>query len=332
MQRGIIGIRDILSARRTVSKNLLPTLLTRYEGLSRLVGADIYIKHENHLPAGSCKVRGTVNLVWELKQNGVDSLVSVYSGSFSLALVYAASQFDMDIRIIAPKKTSPYIIQKLKEFGARVSLSGESIRDTLRIAEQVEADSESYFVHPAEEKIVIAGVATLFVDILEALPSVDVVICPVVFGTTIAAATAVFRGMSLPTRVIGVQAELASSAHLAWSCNAIGTGSSGTRHTCFDLDEAFSLPLSIYGKQLADFVLLSDDKLDEGIALSAFHTQQLVDAVGGSPIMAAVSLSHKIKGKTVVLVMDYGGSPPIEVEPAFRLPSLLSGAPKKEVF
>ncbi len=334
MKGHLINIRDVLTARKLVDQYLKPTQLVRYEGLSRLIGADIYIKHENHQPTASRKLRGAVAIAGELRRNGVSQVVTAGCGSFGLALAYAAKMFDMQARIIAPESTSPYDLQKYRDIGAEVSISGANQEEALRIAKSVEARAKFYFVHPADEKLVIAGAATSCLEVFEELPSVDVMLCAVGFGTSIASTVVAAQALSPHTEIIGVQAKSNPVAFMAWQASQkkshepIPTPNGKTFAQGFAVKQLHELPFAIYQQHLADFVLLPDHKLHEGVALAAYHTQQLADAVGAAPIEAAVSLRQKLQGKSVVLFMSNGITAPGELENAYTLSSFLSGVPE----
>ena len=326
-QEPIVDIRDVIKARQTVARNLQPTQLIRYESLSRLIGADIYVKHENHHPTASQKIRGAVNLAWELRRNGVTELVTVASGNHSVAIACAARMFAMKARIVAAQNTSPLLLQRLRDMGAEVSLSGNSFAEAMRIAQSVEARTGHYFVHPADEPQFISGCGTACLEVLEELPDVDVMIGSVGFGTCLSSTTAVLSALAIKVKVIGVQAESAPAAYMSWSSGKLHEHKSGTFASELATERAYKVPFSIYAKRLADFVLLSEGKLYESMALAAYHCQQLVDAAGAAPILAAYQLRKKLAGKTVVLYMSSSLASPDELEQAYTLSAFRSGTP-----
>ncbi|WP_020409523.1 threonine ammonia-lyase [Hahella ganghwensis] len=320
-------IRDVLKARQTVARNLKPTQLIRYESLSRLIGADVYVKHENHHPSSSMKIRGAVNLVSELRRNGVTELVTVASGNHSVALAYAAHMFAMRLRVVAAKGANPLLLDRLKDAGAEVSISGSNDAESLRLAQGVESRTGHYFVHPAEENEFISGCGTACLEVLEELPDTDVMIGSLGYGTCISSTIAVTSVISPKVRVIGVQAERAPAAYLSWQNGRIVDQAQSTFATELAVSTAFAQPFGIYARKLADFLLLTEEELHESVALAAFHCRQLVDAAGAAPIMAAYRLKERLAGKTVVLYMSSSFASPDELEEAYTLPAFRSGIP-----
>ncbi|OZG73873.1 threonine dehydratase [Hahella sp. CCB-MM4] len=326
-QEATVDIREVLKARQTVARNLKPTQLIRYETLSRLIGADIYVKHENHHPSSSQKIRGAVNLVSELRRNGVTELVTVASGNHSVAIACAANMFSMRVRVVAGQGSKPLLLQRLKDMGAEVSVSGNGFAEALRLAQGVEARTGHYFVHPAEESQFISGCGTACLEVLEELPDVDVMIGSLGFGTCLSSTIAVTSAISPKVRVIGVQAEQAPAAYLSWQRAGIARQESETFASELAVNTAYSLPFSIYYRKLADFLLLTEEQLHESVALAAYHCRQLVDAAGAAPILAAYHLKEKLAGKTVVLYMSSSFASPDELEQAYALPAFQTGMP-----
>ncbi|WLQ17330.1 pyridoxal-phosphate dependent enzyme [Hahella aquimaris] len=329
MKDQVVDIRDIFKARQTVSRNLKPTQLLRYESLSRLIGADIYIKHENHNPTASQKIRGAVNLAWELRRNGVTRIVTAANGASGVALACAARLFNMSALVVVPEKSPLLLIQSIQDQGAEVRANGIDFPESLRIARRMEENGDFYFVHPANEMQFIHGCATAALEVIEELPEADVAIGSVGMGGCIASTLAASSVLSPKLKVIGVQAESAPAAYLSWKTGALQRQESRTFSQELGMSKAFETPFSLYTEALTDFVLLPEHRLYEGVALAAHHTRQMVDAVGGAPIMAAYLLRQKLRSKTVVLFMSSGVATADELEEAYTLSAFRSGKPEE---
>ncbi|MET0070303.1 MAG: pyridoxal-phosphate dependent enzyme [Candidatus Thiodiazotropha sp.] len=86
-----MSYEEVLKARKVVYDYLIPTQLTRYEGLSSLLDAEIFVKHENHNPTGSFKVRGGINLMHHLKRSGIDGVITFSTGNHGLSIARSAA-------------------------------------------------------------------------------------------------------------------------------------------------------------------------------------------------------------------------------------------------
>src|SRR5437016_14658488 len=129
---------DVLDAARQIRPYLEPTPLRRYPSLDRLVGAEVYVKHENHNPTGAFKVRGGVNLVSRLsddeRRRGV---ISASTGNHGQSVAYAARLFGVSAIICAPAPAHPVKVESMQDLGAEVILVGERYDDSRRNAERL---------------------------------------------------------------------------------------------------------------------------------------------------------------------------------------------------
>jgi threonine dehydratase len=121
---------DVLAAAARIRPYLAPTSLRQSPAVSEMVGADVYLKHEFHLPTGAFKVRGGVNLVSELsapeRQAGV---IAASTGNRGQSVAYAAKLFGVKAIICAPENANAAKVEAMKELGATVNLVGADFDD-----------------------------------------------------------------------------------------------------------------------------------------------------------------------------------------------------------
>lgn len=98
-----ISISEAIRSRSIVRNYVKPTQLLHYEGLSRLIGADVYIKHENHNPTGTFKIRGGANLMYHLNQRGIRGVITFSTGNHGLSIATAAQWFGLNAVVVVPK-------------------------------------------------------------------------------------------------------------------------------------------------------------------------------------------------------------------------------------
>ena len=172
--------QDILKARRIIRMYLPPTPLYNYPALDRLLGAQAYIKHENYQPTGAFKVRGGINLVSQLtpeeKKRGV---VTASTGNHGQSIAYASKLFGVQATIIVPEGANPVKMEAIESLGAEVVYHGHDFDDARGYCERItQADGRRY-ISSGDEPLLIAGVGTHTLEILEVLPDVDVIIVAV---------------------------------------------------------------------------------------------------------------------------------------------------------
>ena len=299
-----VSLKNILAAEAVVYAHLKPTRLTFYQGLSDLVGAAIHIKHENHQPGGSFKIRGGVNVMHHLKKAGVGGVITFSTGNHGISIATAAKIFGIRATIVVPEGSSREKITMIREAGADLVEAGKNFEEAARIGLEIQKKNDLRFIHAANEPHLINGVGTGFVEIVKDLPDVDAVILPIGGGSELAAAVTVFKRIKPEVEIYAVQAEASMAACLSWKAGKILGSDNATFAGGFATGEAFELPFGIYRDQLADFVLLSEDEIREGIRMALAYTHNLAEGAGASTIMAALRLRDRLKGKNVALQMS----------------------------
>ncbi len=299
-----VALHEVLRAEKVVYQYLKPTPLMYNKGLSDDLDAEIYVKHENHHPGGSFKIRGGVNTMHHLKNDGIQGVITFSTGNHGISVATAAKWFGLEAVIVVPKGNNPVKNQQIKATGAELIEAGESFEEAAQMVEQLQEERNLYFIHAANEPHLINGVGTEFLEIIKELPDIDAVILPLGAGSEIAAAVTVLKQINPAIEIYAVQAEMSKAGYLSWKNKRIESSENKTFAGGFATGSAYELPFQIYREQLADFVLLTEDEIKEGIAMALKYTHNLIEGAGAAPIMAAKKLSERLRGKTVVLQMS----------------------------
>jgi len=300
--------KDVLDAKKVVSKYLIRTPLLYSKHLSRILECDAYVKCENVQITGAFKVRGGVNLVSKLcEEERRKGVIAVSTGNHGLSVAYAASLFDVDATIVMPEKANPFKVQAIKDLGAKVVFHGKDYDEAKEWTEK-EAAKEGYrYIHSGNEPYLIAGVGTLYLEILEDLPDVDVIIVPVGGGSGASAACIVAKTINPEIKVIGVQSSGAPAVYLSWKnrkivkMEEVKTFAEGLATRA-----PFELTLDIMWKYLDNMILVEDEEIAKAIILLLQTTHQVAEGAGAAATAAALKIKEQIKGKKVALVLSGG--------------------------
>jgi threonine dehydratase len=327
---------DILAAREFIAPYLPKTPLVRVEKLSQLLGCDYYAKLENLQPVGAFKVRGGVNLVGTLVSTTCGSgwvtageekhsvLVSASTGNHGQSIAYAGRLFGVKVIIYAPEQNvNESKMQAMRDLGAEVRLYGRDFDETRLEAERV-AQAEGFrFVHSANEAKLIAGVGTMALEIFEDLPDVDVIISPAGGGSCASGNCIVAKQVKPDTRIIAVQSEQAPAMWHAWKNRSLDPyPTMKTEHEGLATRVPFEMTNKILWELLDDFVLVSDEEINDAIRLLACHAKQVAEGAGAASLAAALKLRDQnrgssptvregLRGKKVVGILT-GGNIPLE--------------------
>jgi threonine dehydratase len=302
---------DILRARRIVNRFLPRTPLLPSLSLSKRLGFQLYLKFENHQPIGAFKVRGGLNFVSSLgageRARGV---ITASTGNHGQSIAYAARTFGVRAVIVMPEESNPDKTESMVNLGAEIVFFGQDFEDARLKAEQMARDQGMRYVHPANEPLLIAGVGTYGLEIVEDLPEVQTIIIPIGAGSGICGTSIVAKSIHPQIRIIGVQAEKAPSVYLSWKeQRMVDTPSCDTFAEGLATRTAFELPLSIMRELVDDIVLVSEDELKHAIVLLLEKAHTVVEGAGAASLAAAVKLKHHLQGQTVVCVLSGGNLP-----------------------
>jgi threonine dehydratase len=302
---------DVLRARRIVSRYLPRTPLLPSLSLSKLLGCQLHLKFENHQPIGAFKVRGGLNLVSALgTSERARGVITASTGNHGQSIAYAARSFGVRAVIVMPEEANPDKVESMVNLGAEIVFFGQDFEEARVKAEQLAHDQGMYHVHPANEPLLIAGVGTYGLEILEDLPEVQTIIVPVGAGSGICGTSIVAKSIHPQIRVIGVQAEKAPSVYLSWKeRRMVDTPSCDTFAEGLATRSAFELPLSIMRDLVDDIILVSEDELKHAIVLLLEKAHTLAEGAGAASTAAAIKLKHNLQRQTVVCVLSGGNLP-----------------------
>lgn len=300
-------IRDVLAAAKRIRPHLAPTALRHSPAASELLGAEVYLKHEHHLPTGAFKVRGGVNLISQLTPAEHEAgVIAASTGNHGQSVAFASRLFGVRAIVCAPEQANPGKVAAMRELGAEVKLVGASY-DEARLACERLAASEGYrYIHSGDEPLLIAGVGTHTLEILAEQPRIDTIIVPIGGGSGAAGACIVAKAIDPSIQVIGVQSREAPAAHQSWRDGRLVEAPSHTWAEGLATGTAFELPQRIMRRLLDDFVLVSDDEIKAAVRALLERSRIVVEGAGAASFAAALALKDRLAGRRVALILSGG--------------------------
>lgn len=299
-------LKDVLAARQHVYRTLKPTALHHYPTLSELIGAHIYIKHENHQPIGAFKVRGGLVLAAHLTEAERQAgLFTASTGNHGQSIAFAAKAHGIQATIAMPENANPGKVASMRALGANVVFHGQDFDTAREWIAGVAEEKHGRFVGPTEE-LLIHGVGTYALEILEDLPEVDTIIVPVGAGSGACATSIVAKSINPKIEVIAVQSEAAPAMQKSWASGEMVTAPMNTFAEGIATRVPFANTQAIMRQYLDDFVLVPDDAIKEAIRLLLEHTHNLAEGAGAASTAAALQLKDRLAGKNVALIMSGG--------------------------
>lgn len=293
---------DIYRVRPALSERLPRTPLVRSDWLSGEYEADVYLKREDTLPTGSFKIRGLTALLAELSEEfRTRGVVTASTGNYGRALSQAARWFDTDAVVAVPEGTAQNRIDGIERLGGRVEAVGDDYDDSAEWAADMAAEEGYRYVHPGNERLVIAGTGTAGLEIADALPEVDIVLGPIGAGS-IGAGYGLSVGAVTDAEVIGVQAANVDAAYRAWQTGDLTPQEEAD--TVADGIAArvpYALPITVMREHVDEMYTVSEEAIVETVAAMFREERILMEGACAPPFAALETLREEIRGKTVVV-------------------------------
>jgi threonine dehydratase len=301
-------LEDIFRARKRIQPYVVRTPLHHYPLLSRLLGFEAYVKHENYQYTGAFKVRGGVNLISQLsREERMRGVITASTGNHGQSIAYASRLFGVDAYICVPEAANPDKVEAIRSLGATIIAWGRDFEEARLNAERLAEERGYRYIHSGNEPHLIAGVGTIGLEIVEDLPELDAVIVPVGGGSGAAGISTVIKAVCPEVEVIAVQAERAPSVYLSWRRGEIvETESADTLADGLATRRAFELPLEIMRGHVDEFVLVSEEEIKHAIRLYVERAHTIAEGAGAASLAAGFKLRDRLKGKRVVMILSGG--------------------------
>lgn len=301
--------QDVLLAQRQIRPYLSRTPMYSYPAVNALIGTDVYVKHENYQPVGAFKVRGGINLISQLspeeRERGV---LAASTGNHGQSVAYAARAFGVKARIVVPERANPGKVAAMQGMGAEVIFHGATYDEAKLYCEALAQEHGYRYIHSGDEPLLIAGVATGTLEMLEDEPGIEVIIVPIGGGSGAAGACIVAHAVAPTIRVIGVQAEASPAAYESWRQRRLVTAPNRTFAEGLATGVAFELPQTILWEGLQDFLLVSEEEIMQAMVWMIEYAHTLAEAAGASSLAAACRLRNELSGKKVGIVCSGGNT------------------------
>src|SRR6266566_4087542 len=300
---------DVLLAQRRIHPYLQRTPLYSYPAMNDLLGTEVYIKHENYQPVGAFKVRGGINLISQLSpEERTRGVIAASTGNHGQSVAYAARLFDVKAIIVVPEKANPGKVAAMQGMGAEVIFHGATYDESKLHCEALAQIHGYRYIHSGNEPLLIAGVATEGLEMLEHEPGLNVIIVPIGGGSGAAGVCIVAHAVNPAIQVIGVQSEASPAAYETWRERRLVDAPNRTFAEGLATGVAFELPQKIMRELLYDFLLLSEEEIMRAMVWMIERTHTLAEGAGAAPLAAAYRMREELKGKKVGLICSGGNT------------------------
>ena len=315
-----VTLQDIKNAKETIKDIVKQTDILESAKLSAMTGANVFYKCENLQKTGSFKVRGAcnkiANLTEEEKANGV---IASSAGNHAQGVALGAKMTGINATIVMPATAPLAKVTATKGYGAEVVLNGLVYDDAYAKAVELQKETGATFLHPFNDKYVIAGQGTIGLEILEQLDGkVDTILCPIGGGGIIAGIAVAAKGINPNIKIVGVQTANIPSMQESMKNGEVTTAFKST--TIADgiaVKTPGDVTFEIINELVDEVVVVEEDEIAQGM-LFLMENQKVV-AEGAGAVTTAALLSGKYvpkKDENVVCIISGGN---IDINTLYRV-------------
>ncbi len=301
-----LTLDDVLTARERIKSTCIHTSLIRSYELSKEFHNDVYLKPENLQVTGAFKIRGALNKIKTLSdEEKKRGLIASSAGNHAQGVAYSGHALGIDVTIVMPETTPLIKVQATKNWGAHVVLAGQVYDEAYETAKKLEQENGYTFIHPFNDKEVMAGQGTIALEILEDMPDTDVILVPVGGGGLISGIAIAAKAINPNVKVIGVESTGAQAMRLSLdeghpvSLDQVDSIADGAA-----VKSVGNLTFDYVKEYVDDIITLDDEDLIEAIFLLVEKHKIVAEATGALSI-AALKKLH-LRNKKVVSVISGG--------------------------
>ena len=305
-----VTLADIEEAARLIEGQVVHTPFLPAPSLSRLTGADVWVKFENQQYVNSFKERGALTRLLDLSdEERARGVIAMSAGNHAQAVAYHASRLGIPATIVMPTTTPHVKVAATRSFGATVVLAGETIADAQVTVERLINERGLVLVHPYDDKRIIAGQGTIGLEILDKNAELDTIIVPIGGGGLISGIAVAVKAKAPEIEIIGVEAALYPSMYAELHGEEARCGGN-TLAEGIAVKNVGKLTRKITQALVDDVVLVEEAAIER--AVNAFLALQKTVAEGAGAAGLAAILQHpeRFRGKRVGLVLCGGNIDP----------------------
>lgn len=308
-----VTLSDLRAARRRIADGIVHTNCPASLPLSEMTGAQIYCKLDNRQRTGSFKERGARNALLKLgaaqRRRGV---IAASAGNHAAALAYHGQLLQTPVTVVMPDYAPLIKINTCRKLGAHVVVRGRDFAEARAHADELVASEGFTYIHGFDAPDIIAGQGTLGLEVLEQVPDLDAVICPVGGGGLLAGVSLAVKSLKPRAKVIAVESK--ATGNLAAAMKAQRPVVVGRQPTLADGLATLTVgenSFALIREHVDHVVEVGENEISLAILRMLEVEKIVVEGAGATPLAAMLG-SHlpELAGKKVVLVVGGGNIDP----------------------
>ena len=303
----MVTYNDIEKAHQRISDHIHNTPILTSDSLDNELGSNLFFKCENFQKTGSFKIRGATNSILQLNDTEIkNGIITTSSGNHGAAVAFIADKIGTSSKIIMPNNTPKNKIENVQRYGGEIFYCEPNIKSREDTLEKMIQKSGGSIIHPYNDEKIIAGQGTAAKELIEKVPDLDAIICPVSGGGLLSGTLLVAKNLKPGIKVFGAEPENADDTYRSILNNKIM--SNETTDTIADGLRAqvgtVTFPII---KENVDKILLVSEEMIISSMYMIWQRLKIIIEPSCSIVLAALMLnSNKFLNKKVGLILTGG--------------------------
>jgi len=299
----MISLADVQAAAKRIEGAVLRSPFLRADGLSRLTGAEIYLKYDHLQATGAFKERGAANRIALLSAaERASGVVAMSAGNHAQAVARHAQRAGIKATIVMPVHTPATKVTRTASWGANVVLYGETLAESAAHAHALAASEGLVFIHPYDDPAVMAGQGTMALEMFEDVPDLDVLAIATGGGGLVSGCATVARALRPEAKVFGVEVENYSAFAQALRGETISVGGPTVAEGIAVRDIGLN-PLDVLRALQVEMLVVSEHDVERAIALLVESAKQVAEGAGAAGLAAVLAHPERFRGKKVGIAL-----------------------------
>jgi len=301
-----VSIEDIRAAAQRIAGSVERTPCLHSRTLSRLTGAEVWLKFENLQYTASSTERGALNKLLTLdaaaRKRGV---IAMSAGNHAQGVAYHASRLGLRSVIVMPRGTPNSKVSATRVHGAEVLLEGDTLAEAAQYAHTLEKRDSLTFIHPYDDPVIVAGQGTVALEMLEQAPALEILVVPVGGGGLLSGMATAARALRPDIALFGVESVLYSAMQQRLSRRPVEVGGE-TIAEGLAVRDVGDLTFAILSALAIEVLLVQEETIERSVASLIEIEKTVAEGAGAAGLAALLDHAGRFAGKRVGLVISGG--------------------------
>ena len=303
----MVTYNDIEKAHQRISEHIHNTPILTSDSLDNELGSNLFFKCENFQKTGSFKIRGATNSILQLNDTEIkNGIITTSSGNHGAAVAFIADKIGTSSKIIMPNNTPKNKIENVQRYGGEIFYCEPNIKSREDTLEKMIQKSGGSIIHPYNDEKIIAGQGTAAKELIEKVPDLDAIICPVSGGGLLSGTLLAAKNLKPGIKVFGAEPENADDTYRSILNNKIM--SNETTDTIADglRAQVGTVTFPIIKENVDEILLVSEEMIISSMYM-IWQRLKIIIEPSCSIVLAALMLnSNKFLNKKVGLILTGG--------------------------